>query len=98
MPPRRKTHLPLMDELEEDYIGIEYEGHPIASGTENEDLICGRCHTTLFLGLSRNGIFEYLAKESPPKRPRAGHARQQFPLAAICDCGAVNRVWPAGSY
>lgn len=92
MPPRRKTHLQIT-EFEEEDVGFEYDGSPILSGDGSigEDLVCGRCHLTLFLALSREAVFSELAKGGVPFTDRHGRRR---PLTAICDCGAVNRVWP----
>ena len=92
MPLRRKTHLPLTEMTDED-IGLECAGDPIYSGdaTGDEDLVCGRCHRTLFLALSRDGVFAAIAKSGLPSADRRG---RRYPLVAICDCEAVNRVWP----
>jgi hypothetical protein len=92
MPPRRKIHLQLTEEGDEDVV-FGCDGTPIFSGTADEDLICGRCHRTLFLALSRNDLFALIAKTFPPAAKTAVTGRP-FPLVAICDCGAVNRVWP----
>jgi len=92
MPARRKIHLPLT-EMENEDIGFECpESGPILSGdgTADEDLVCGRCERTLFLALTRDDLYEALVKGFALTKTRG----RRFPLVAICDCGAINRVWP----
>ena len=88
--PRRKIHLPLTEQGAE--LGIVCSGDPIftGDGTIDIDLVCGRCHRTLFLALDRDGVFAEYEKHGIPL---TSHGRK-LPLVAICDCGAVNRVWP----
>jgi hypothetical protein len=93
MPPRRKIHLPLTEAYEDD-LGFECTGTPIFFGTANEDLVCGRCHRTLFLGFTRDDLFAAIAKMRSPNAPRTAVSDRRPPLIAICDCGAINRVWP----
>jgi hypothetical protein len=89
---RRKTHLAVIEGPEEDEIEFVCDGNPISSGTENEDLLCGRCHRTLFLGFSREGLLDAITKDLGPTRTAAD--KRRYPLAVQCDCGAHNRVWP----
>lgn len=92
MPERRKTHLQIT-ERNEGEVEIQCVGGPILSGdgSINEDLVCGRCHRTLFLALSREAVFAEFARGGLPFTDRHG---RRHPFAAKCDCGAVNRVWP----
>lgn len=93
MPPRRKTRLPLTEIGEED-IGFVCEGTPIFSGTADEDLLCGRCHRTLFLAFTRDDLFAELQKLRPANAKRTAVSNRRHPIVAECDCGAINRVWP----
>lgn len=90
MPARRKIHLQLTEQGDYD-LGLVCEGDPIycGDGSHDEDLVCGRCHRTLFLALSRSDVFAFIAKNFGSKP-----FRRPFPLVAECDCGATNRVWP----
>jgi len=91
--PRRKTHLPLTEWYDDD-IGLECTGTPIFSGTADEDLLCGRCHRTLFLAFTRDDLFDAITKMSPPGTPRTAVSNRRSAIVAVCDCGALNRVWP----
>lgn len=91
MPPRRQTPLQLTAQEPEDTV-FECTGGPIFSGDGSlpDDLVCGRCHRTLFLALSVDGLFDLLAGVGRFTDP---HGRRK-PLLAQCDCGVLNRVWP----
>jgi hypothetical protein len=90
---RRKTALEII-EPDEDTVALSYDGHAILSGdgTINEDLICGRCHLTLFMALSRDDVYHALARKGLDFRDRHG---RRHPIVAQCDCGAYNYVWPS---
>jgi hypothetical protein len=92
MSARQKTHLQIT-EFGEEEVGLSCDGGPILSGdgSISEDLVCGQCHRTLFLALSREAVFTELAKGGMPFTDRHG---RRHPFVATCDCGAVNRVWP----
>ena len=94
MPPRRKTHLKLTMFSEED-TGLVCTDGPIFSGKAetDEDLLCGRCHRTLFLAMTRQDVCVEL-RRGMPTRLNPALAQRNFPLVAECDCGAINRVWP----
>jgi hypothetical protein len=92
MPPRRKTRLQITEFGDED-TGFACDDGPILSGDGSigEDLVCGQCLRTIFLALSRDAVFDELAKSGCPLTDRHG---LRHPFVAKCDCGAVNRVWP----
>ncbi len=97
MPPRRKVHLPLTEPGEFDigFSSAEDDTGPIASGNEDTDLLCGRCHKTLFLALTIEGFFAKLAEGLPTKASNRAAAGRRHPAVAVCnECGARNRLWP----
>lgn len=89
---RRKTRLEVI-EPDESTFALSSDGHAILSGdgTINEDLVCGRCHRTLFMALSREDVLTALAREGLDFHDQ--HDRRH-PMVAHCDCGAYNLVWP----
>jgi hypothetical protein len=95
MRPRKKSRLQLVDEPgDEDLQLVASDEGPFCSGEEPEDLICGRCDRTLFLGLSRDGVIATVWSASLDPHSRTAAFGRPFPLVIDCDCGAINRVWP----
>lgn len=92
--PRRKTPLELSEFHDADVGAFQCVDGPILSGdgTIAEDLVCGFCHRTLFLALSRDGVFAEIGRRLG--RPATDAHGRREPLLAVCDCGKVNRVWP----
>jgi hypothetical protein len=89
---RRRTHLQVI-KPDENTFALSCDGHAILSGDGeiNEDLVCGRCHRTLFMALSREDVFTAIARKGLDFRDRHG---RRHPMVAHCDCGAFNLVWP----
>ena len=92
---RRRTRGQIVDGQSVD-LAIQYIDGPLFSGSDDENVACGRCDRTLLLGVARENAWTAVRTVMGIPDPHAGTAAagRPHPVFIECDCGAMNRIWP----